>query len=248
MCGGPEPASHPAVSHMPVISAKESMTSRLRYEGRPPADFAAFIRSHAFPCVGAKSALAQGALHVFQAGSIGSGADDGAIRDALIAFAAQAARVPALLHSFACIFNDRTVFSEATFEAALWERLQGLHDLDVEAGVPWAPDVEDDPRSAHFSMSVGGGAYFIIGMHSGASRAARRFSRPALIFNLHEQFERLRADGRYDVMKSIVRDRELENAGDVNPMLQDFGERGEAAQYSGRRVDDGWRCPLRVKS
>ena len=36
--------------------------------------------------------------------------------------------------------------------------------------------------------------------------------------------------------------------GDVNPMLTDFGDRSEAAQYSGRHVDGGWRCPFQAKS
>lgn len=224
------------------------MASRLPPSGLPPADFAAFIRSQTFPCVGAKSALVQNVIHAVEAVSIESADDDVAVRDALIRFAARAAEEPALVHSFACLFSDRAVMSEAVFEAALWERLQGLHDLDADAGIGWAPGVEKDPESSHFSMSIGGVAYFVIGMHPGASRPARRFHRPALVFNLHDQFERLRADGRFDVMKRVVRERDVAIAGSINPMIGDFGKRGEAAQYSGRHVGQDWRCPLRVRS
>ena len=34
-----------------------------------------------------------------------------------------------------------------------------------------------------------GEAFFVVGQHPGASRTARRYTRPTLIFNLHDQFE-----------------------------------------------------------
>jgi len=92
---------------------------------------------------------------------------------------------------------------------AFWARAQGLHDIDAASGARWAEGVAREPNSPDFSFSVGGAAYFVVGLHPGASRAARRFCRPALIFNPHEQFERLRADGRYHTMQSIIREREI---------------------------------------
>ena len=83
--------------------------------------------------------------------------------------------------------------------------------------------VSREPESPDFSFSVGGIAYFVVGLHPGASRAARRFCRPALVFNPHEQFERLRSDGRYYAMQSIIREREIARHGSINPMLSDFG-------------------------
>ena len=232
-----------------LVSEPEAlMISRLPENGQPHRALADFVRSEAFPCVGAKATLAQGTLHTFDAHSIESSTDDVRLRTALMQFAREAVKVPARLHSFACIYADRRVMSEVAFETALWNRLQALHDLDVEAGDAWAPEVDDDPASSHFSMSIGGVAYFVIGLHPGASRAARRFNRATMIFNLHAQFEGLRADGRFDVIRSIVRAREIETVGDVNPMLGDFGARGEAPQYSGRLVGRDWCCPLRVKS
>jgi FPC/CPF motif-containing protein YcgG len=41
-----------------------------------------------------------------------------------------------------------------------------------------------------------------------------------------------------------VREREIALQGSLNPNLADFGERSEARQYSGRAVEDQWRCPF----
>ncbi len=39
-------------------------------------------------------------------------------------------------------------------------------------------------------------AFFVVGLHPGASRLARRTPMPCLVFNLHEQFEQLKASGK----------------------------------------------------
>ena len=213
-----------------------------------PADFAAFIRSDAFPCVGARSALALGGLVVIEAGDFTQGDHDAAIHAALVDFSSHSNEETAGLHSFACLFRHGAKLSEAEFEAALWARAQGLHDIDAASGAHWADGVSREPESPDFSFSLSGAAYFVVGLHPGASRAARRFCRPALIFNPHAQFERLRADGRYYQMQSIIREREVAQHGSINPMLSDFGSGREAAQYSGRHVGEGWTCPLRVKT
>ena len=93
-------------------------------------------------------------------------------------------------------------------------------------------------------MSAGGKGFFVIGMHPGASRLARRFQCPVLVFNLHSQFEQLRADGRYDKLRSTIVARDIAFSGSGNPMLATYGQRSEARQYSGRRVDDDWVCPF----
>jgi len=213
-----------------------------------PADFAAFIQSDAFPCVGAKSALVLEGLAVVEAGRFTSGEHDAKIHEALTQFGQRAAGDNTGLASFACLFSRGPRLSEAEFEAALWARAQGLHDIDAASGAKWADGVSREPESPDFSFSVGGVAYFVVGLHPGASRAARRFCRPALIFNPHDQFERLRADGRYYKMQSIIREREIARHGSINPMLSDFGSGREAAQYSGRHVGETWTCPLKVRT
>ena len=102
-------------------------------------------------------------------------------------------------------------------------------------------------ESPDFSLSFAGEAFFVVGLHPQASRPARRFRAPVLVFNMHEQFERLRAEGRYERMRSTILVRDERLAGSINPMLQRHGESSEARQYSGRSVDENWRCPFAPK-
>jgi uncharacterized protein len=214
--------------------------------GRQSSAFFDFIRSDAFPCVGARAAAALGKLRTLTVGRIGDASHDAAIWAALRELQREIDRSPHGLHSLAVIFREEMKLGETEFEDALWRRLQALHDIDVKRGVRWASDVSCDPHAADFAMSVAGSAWFVVGLHPNASRPARRFSAPALIFNSHEQFERLRADGRYARMQAIIRERELSQTGCLNPMLSDFGAGPASAQYSGRAVDGAWRCPLSV--
>ncbi len=198
-----------------------------------------------FPCVGAKAALAKGTLAVLACNRIDSAWDDLRIHDGLMRFAADYRKDPGLFRSFAVIFEGPAGLHEPAFEAALWERVQSLSDKDVWRGQPYDERVSPDPDNPHFSLSFGGEAFFIVGLHPNASRPARRFERPAMVFNLHDQFETLRAQGRYEGMreKILVRDEAL--AGSRNPMLARHGDASEARQYSGRVVDADWACPFR---
>ena len=104
-----------------------------------------------------------------------------------------------------------------------------------------------EPDSPHFSLSFAGEAFFVVGLHPKASRPARRFSSPALVFNLHAQFEELREAGRYEKLRPSILQRDEVLAGSANPMLARHGEVSEARQYSGRAVDEGWRCPFKPR-
>jgi FPC/CPF motif-containing protein YcgG len=206
-----------------------------------------FIQAAAFPCVGAKAALNRDTLTIVEAEAIDSAKDDLDIYKALTAFGESLDPEASTVQSFAVVFHGPRDVSETAFEKAMWDRLQCLHNLDAATGRAWSGDAATDPSSAHFAMSVGEHAYFVVGMHPAASRPARRFDYPAMVFNAHEQFERLRADGRYGPMKETIRARDEELAGDINPMLDDFGESSEASQYSGRAVGPEWDCPFEYK-
>tara|TARA_R110002049_G_C9102627_1_gene557126 strand:+ start:319 stop:885 length:567 start_codon:yes stop_codon:yes gene_type:complete len=147
-----------------------------------------------------------------------------------------------------CGFRRAAVMTEPAFETALWERLQRLHEIDVARGTPWADQVSNDPESPDFNISIDGVAYFVIGLHPGASRVARRFCRPALVFNSHDQFEKLRADGRYRALQKVTRQRDLDVNHSINPMLANHGHKSQAAQYSGREVGEDWKCPFRFRT
>ena len=153
-------------------------------------------------------------------------------------------REPGLFRSLAFVFEGPCDLSEETFERLLWQRLQSMTDKDEWRGITADHRVSDDPQDPHFSLSFGGQAFFVVGLHPQASRPARRFARPAMVFNLHDQFEELRSSGRYEGLRQAILDRDERLAGSINPMLSRHGESSEARQYSGREVPGGWACPF----
>ncbi len=211
------------------------------------AAFEAHVAAAPFPCVGAKAALAKGTLEVLAARDIGSAWDDLRIHERLRQFAEEYRSEPTLFRSLAVIFEGPDDLTEAQFERLLWERVQSLSDKDVWLGQDYDPAVSPDPDNPHFSLSFGGEAFFVVGLHPKASRPARQFSNPVMVFNLHDQFEMLRAQGKYEGMREKIMVRDEALAGSRNPMLARHGEASEARQYSGRVVQSDWQCPFRYK-
>lgn len=207
----------------------------------------AHVAAPDFACVGAKAALARGTLEVLACSRIDSAWDDVRIHDGLLRFAGEYRADPGLFRSFAVVFEGPCDLDETAFEALLWERVQSLSDKDVWRGLDYDRRVSADPSDPHFSLSFGGEAFFIVGLHPNASRPARRFARPALVFNLHDQFETLRADGRYEPMREKIMKRDEAVAGSRNPMLAEHGELSAARQYSGRAVTPAWQCPFHYR-
>jgi len=208
--------------------------------------FEAFVRDKGFPCVGAKSALAHGTLKTVVCWSVESAWDDVRIHRELLNWAFEYRDDPGLFRSIAFIFAQPTPepISEERFEKAMWERIQSLADKDAWLQQPYDARVSSDPESPHFSLSFGGEGFFAIGMHPNASRPARRFECPVLVFNLHDQFEQLRDQGKYEGIRETIIARDTKLAGSANPMLARHGASSEAAQYSGRLVSSDWRCPF----
>lgn len=205
--------------------------------------FQHFILNPAFPCVGAKSALAKKQIDFFVANDITTSHEDNAITQALQRFASHCGQ-DSLFVSFAVIFQNSKPMNEIEFEHNLWQRLQSIHEHDLKH-YDWDGEVSNDPESPDFSMSVGGKAFYVVGLHPGSSRPARRFSAPALVFNLHSQFELLREEGSYTNIRETILERDRKINGSVNPMLAAHGESSEARQYSGRQIEQDWKCPFR---
>ncbi len=204
--------------------------------------FKAFIESDSFPCVGAKSALNRAQITLLVEDDMRHGPRPSTV-SAIQAFSERYSRKSPLFQSLAVLFREPRASTEQSFERALWNYLQRVHDIDVRRH-RWDPEVSCDPESPNFSFSVGERGYYVVGLHPGASRTARRFYRPALVFNLHDQFERLRSDGRYDPIRNTIVERDQKIEGSENPMLKKFGTGSEARQYSGRAVGDEWKCPF----
>lgn len=198
-----------------------------------------------FPCVGAKAALSKAQMDILVCRDITSGWDDLRIYPALLEVIDRYSVDKKIFRTLVVIFEHSPVVSEDEFESALWERVQSLADKDEWKGFPVDDSVSADPDSPHFSLSFGGKAFFVVGLHPASSRPARRFAYPALVFNLHDQFEQLRAEGRYEKLRSAILDRDVALAGSENPMLARHGEISEARQYSGRPVESDWECPYR---
>ena len=194
--------------------------------------------------MGAKSALARGSLSIIHARDITSAWNDLQIHHELSEWSAKFEGDPSGLRSLVVIFNDPVAQTEEEFENALWQRIQSLANKDHWLGHQPAPSVSGNPDDPHFSLSFGGQAYFVVGIHPSASRPARRFPRPAMVFNLHDQFVRLRAEGSYERMREKILERDEAFAGSINPMIARHGEASEARQYSGRQVDPAWQCPF----
>ena len=207
-------------------------------------EFAEFISDRAFPCVGAKAALNRDGMRFVVARDFGSAWDDLRILPALHALARRYAKHPALFQSLVVLFETGAPANEANYEQGMWQRLQSLSDKDEWLGQRPDPRVAHDPGDPHFAMSFGGEAFFVVGLHPGSSRPARRFRVPAMVFNLHDQFEQLRASGRYDPMREAIIDRDVALAGSPNPMLAEHGRVSAARQYSGRAVGADWQCPF----
>ena len=217
--------------------ADESGTACFRH-------FEEFISREGYPCVGAQAALHSRNIMFGRYGLMEQPATAGELSGNLLQYLDRADGAATDFLTYVAIFPDDTFDSELAFENGLWSLLENLHAIDARSH-SWDPAVASDPASRHFSYSFGGKAFFIVGMHPGSSRRARRFRYPALAFNLHQQFEHLRETGRFTLMKRAIRRNERKFDGSVNPMLTDFGKGREATQYSGRQVGPEWKCPFK---
>jgi FPC/CPF motif-containing protein YcgG len=170
--------------------------------------------------------------------------DDQSILQFLYEFVDEYRQSDELFHSAAVIFKEPLIRSEDEYEELIWKRLQAFADLDAKNHT-YDKRVDSDPASPHFSFSLKEEAFFIVGLNPSGSRLARQFKYPALVFNPHAQFERLRETNLFEHMKKVIRKRDTDYSGSFNPMLEDFGKSSEVYQYSGRQYDERWQCPFK---
>ncbi|HEY9364718.1 MAG TPA: guanitoxin biosynthesis heme-dependent pre-guanitoxin N-hydroxylase GntA [Chitinophagaceae bacterium] len=205
-----------------------------------------YLKNKNFPCIGAKAALAKQQISCMVAGNLACPQDDLIILEFLYDFTDDYRSSTELYHSAVILFKEPANCDEKMFDHLLWQRLQALSDLDATRYC-YDKRVSPDPASEHFSFSLKQEAFFIICLHPASSRPARQFHYPAIVFNPHAQFEKLRQAGMYEKLKHSVRKRDIAFSGSINPMLKDYGEASEAYQYSGRQYDETWQCPLKIK-
>ena len=209
-------------------------------------DFGNFILQDGYPCVGAQAAVNGGTFAIGDFGSMENPDTAKNLAYGLSEYLMDMSDSPSGFLSYIAIFPESGFADELRFETALWDLLKKLHDEDRKHSI-WCPEIPKDPAENDFSFCFGEQGFFIVGLHPGSSRKARRFKHPAIAFNLQGQFDALREKGRFDVMRNAIREREIGFQGSINPMLADYGKGGQASQYSGRNVGRDWKCPFSVQ-
>lgn len=221
---------------------------------RTPAPLAELVhqsfRSHVldneFPCVGGKAAINNNTYRFGFYPAMNTPATIAGLAHDLWEYAGERPTFETEYASFIASFAAPLDPNEQEWEDLLWSQLQNLHNLDRPYHA-WDPTVSSDPEDPAFSFSFAETAFFIIGLHPASSRFARRFAWPTLVFNAHAQFEQLREQNQFERMREKVRARDYKLQGSFNPNLNNFGERSEARQYSGRAVEENWKCPFRSR-
>lgn len=204
-------------------------------------EFRSFISAAAFPCVGAKSALNRERLDIVVCDELATDISAQRLCERVEQFAHTYPDPGEDPVSLVAIFKE-PAGSEDDFHRSLWRQLQLVHELDAQTH-PWAPGISADPAANDFSFSIASRAFFVVGLHPQSSRLARRAPRPTLVFNFHDQFDAMKASGRYAKLQVSIRQRDIDLQGDINPVLAQFGEASEARQYSGK---NGGGCPFRA--
>lgn len=198
-----------------------------------------FIKQANFPCLMAKSVLRKGLLsqHTLSRLDADVSETQHKLYDFIDAFRSQ----PERLSSFALIIEENIPWEN--FEAAFWDFMLRLREEDAKL-YPHDPRVKSDPRSGEYGFSLKSEAFFILALHPESPRWARRFHTPAIIFNPHVQFVKMRAKGVFQKIRDLIRQRDFLLQGTVNPMLDDFGEKSEVFQYLGRVYGPEESIPL----
>jgi FPC/CPF motif-containing protein YcgG len=239
VAGGLKPASHGGLLPSRLAAAADSFAEEAH------SAFHSLVTSEEFPCVGARAAFNSESYVLATYGTLGADDSTAQLARDLFEFTSSELRERSEYATFVAVFGGPLEMDEPCFEELLWRQLQALNRLDAQH-FDWDADTRRDPGDPQFSFSFAGQALYVIGMHPGSSRLARQFQWPALIFNPHEQFERLRTEGKWKRMQQTIRARDVALQGSVNPMLSDFGESSEARQYSGRAVEEDWRAPFKA--
>ncbi len=204
-------------------------------------DFKSFILEQNHPCVMAHTVFSMDQYNIKTYEKLGSKKTASLIIEDIKAYLESYDFASNSFESLIAVFPEMEIETEIEFENLLWRQLQFIHEKDE---CDWDGKVSDNPEDPNFSFSINGHAFYIVGMHPKSSRLARRAPFPTIVFNLHDQFEKLREMGAYHKVRDKIRERDMALQGSINPVLEDFGESSEAKQYSGRNVGSAWKCPF----
>ena len=204
-----------------------------------------FILQKNYPCVAAIQSVVRNDYVRGTYGQFGTGAHWHRLRTDLLKFLELQRATQSRYMSFWAVFNApvQTPDNELHFEKKFWKELSLLSSEEERAG-DWGEINSSDPNDPAFCLSLAGVKLFVVGLHPESSRFARRFSRPAMVFNAFSQFEVFEEEGTYAAMVNIIRQNDLRFQGSINPMILAHGDDWEAIQYSGRENPESWKCPF----
>ncbi len=207
--------------------------------------FRAHVLNAEFPCIGGKAAIGNNTYRFGFYSEMGAPATTAGLAYDLWEYVRERPSFGTEYATFVASFATPVALDERAWEELLWAQLQNLHELDRPLH-SWDPTVSSDTEDSGFSFSFAETAFFVVGLHPASSRHARRFVWPTLVFNAHAQFEQLREQHRFERLKETIRARDFKLQSSLNPNLSNFGEQSEARQYSGRAVEEKWKCPFRL--
>lgn len=204
-----------------------------------------FILQKNYPCVAAIQSVVRHDYVIGTYGQFGTGTHWHKLRTDLLNFLELQRSTQSRYMSFWAIFTAsiHTPDNELDFENKLWRELS-LLSSEEERAADWGNINASDPNDPSFCFSLNGVQLFVVGLHPESSRFARRFSRPAMVFNAFSQFEVFEEEGTYAAMVKIIRQNDLRFQGSINPMVLAHGDDWEAIQYSGRENPESWKCPF----
>lgn len=195
-----------------------------------------------YPCVPAQVAFSSDDYLVGIYPELGGGSAE-TVSD-LIFFRNRQKESNSLFMSFFAVYLDAPAKNEQKFEEVMWQELSNLSAKD---DLPWDPHFSSNPADQNFCFSLGGDAFFTVGMHPHSSRKARRMRFSTIVFNLFEQFEELERKGRYASTVSANRKLDIALQGSINPMVKEYGDKWESIQFSGKANPPNWQCPFQHK-
>lgn len=209
--------------------------------------FRSHISNLDFPCIGAKASLNGNCYRFGFYTEMNSKASTAGLAFDLWSYVREQLNFGTNYATFIACFGEPSIKNEKFWEELLWAQLSSLNELDRRFH-KWDSSVSNDPENPNFSFSFAETAFFVVGLHPASSRISRRFPWATLVFNIRAQFQRLRDENKFERMRETIRVRDLKLQGSLNPNLSDFGERSEARQYSGRPVEENWKCPFHKSS
>ncbi len=201
------------------------------------------LQQDKYPCVAAVQSYTKNQYEVGFYDSLGLGNRNYELASDLIHFVENLDLQKTPFQSFWAVFEETKSLSEEEFEKALWRELSYLTSHQ-ELPDSWDPSFSSNPEDKNFCFSLGGHAFYVVGLHPNSSRLSRRFPFPVLLFNAYEQFNSLIKKGTFAPMVKANRKLDSLFQGSVNPMVEKYSESWESIQFSGKSNPENWKCPF----